>query len=128
RSSDLVGAIDTQNVNETFQSGPNRFDDVVSAVDVQFPVKVPSVSELAAQVQGAKTDAGSAPATSAPVAPASSADAQRALDRADSARSLALGLGIGGIVVGLAGLVVAFFALRARGASAGPPTTGGRAE
>jgi len=42
----IKGKIDTQNVDEKFESGPGRFDDVDSATAVQYPVKVPTGEEL----------------------------------------------------------------------------------
>ena len=42
----VVGKIDTQNIDEKFESGPGRFDDVDSATAVQYPVKVPGGDAL----------------------------------------------------------------------------------
>ena len=42
----IKGKIDTQNVDEKFESGPGRFDDVDSATALQYPVKVPTGDEL----------------------------------------------------------------------------------
>jgi hypothetical protein len=42
----IKGKIGTQDVNEKFESGPGRFDDVASATAVQYPVKVPAGDEL----------------------------------------------------------------------------------
>ncbi|GAC1459065.1 MAG: hypothetical protein NVSMB8_08300 [Candidatus Limnocylindrales bacterium] len=43
----LTGTIGTQKIDETFESGPNRFDDVSGAGALQYPDKVPSGSDLA---------------------------------------------------------------------------------
>jgi hypothetical protein len=103
----FFGAIEGQNVNERFESGPNRFDDVVSKADLQFPTKVPSNGELAAQLQQNR------PSEGAPGAAAE--DVRRALDRADSARVTGIIVGTIGIVLGVAGLVVGVYSLMARG-------------
>ena len=42
----IKGKIDTQNVDEKFESGPGRFDDVDSATALQYPVKIPMGDEL----------------------------------------------------------------------------------
>jgi len=42
----IKGKIDTQNIDEKFESGPGRFDDVDSANALQYPVKVPVGDEL----------------------------------------------------------------------------------
>ena len=42
----IKGKIDTQNVDEKFESGPGRFDDVDSATALQYPVKIPIGDEL----------------------------------------------------------------------------------
>lgn len=43
----IKGRIGTLDVNETFESGPGRFDEVRSARELQYPDKVPSGAELA---------------------------------------------------------------------------------
>jgi hypothetical protein len=40
------GKIDSTDVNERFESGPGRFEDVESAAPVQYPDQVPSGSDL----------------------------------------------------------------------------------
>ncbi len=91
------GTIDGQPVNETFESGPGRFNDVQAVGPLQFPDKVPSGVEL-----------------------------QRALAAADSRANTATILGAVGLVAGLAGLALAAWALasrrRAPGATAAAPS------
>ena len=99
----FFGTIEGAQINESFESGPNRFDEVVSTRDVQFPAAVPSNGELAAQVRPGDSNAGGASSTS---------DVQKALDDAKSARSLALGIGGAGLAVGALGLVFGIMALR----------------
>jgi hypothetical protein len=94
----FFGKIENLDVNERFESGPNRFDEVVSKSDLQFPTQAPSNVQLAAELQKAQGDTGAGSA---------SADVQRALDRADQARTVGLVAGGIGIVVGLIGVVLA---------------------
>jgi len=42
----ITGKIDTLSIDEKFESGPGRFDDVALATAVQYPVKVPAGDEL----------------------------------------------------------------------------------
>lgn len=43
----LTGKVESLDVNETFESGPGRFNDVQSAASMQYPEQVPSGAELA---------------------------------------------------------------------------------
>ncbi len=105
----FFGTIENQTVNERFESGPNRFDEVVSKGDLQFPAKVPSNGELAARLQQSRPSDGS------PNAGAAGADdVRRALDRANSARTTGITIGAIGIVLGLAGVALGLYALTAR--------------
>jgi hypothetical protein len=42
----IKGKIDTQDVNEKFESGPGRFGDIESTTALQYPNKVPAADEL----------------------------------------------------------------------------------
>ena len=42
----MKGKIETLDVNETFESGPGRFDEIRPATALQYPDKVPSGAEL----------------------------------------------------------------------------------
>jgi hypothetical protein len=42
----VKGKINTLDVDEKFESGPGRFDDVGSTSAIQYPVKVPAANEL----------------------------------------------------------------------------------
>ncbi|MBI3522618.1 MAG: hypothetical protein HY071_05885 [Chloroflexi bacterium] len=44
------GKIDTTDLNETFESGPGRFDDVGSTVAIQYPQKVPTGGDLSTKL------------------------------------------------------------------------------
>lgn len=103
------GTIEGTQIHEQFESGPGRFNDVQPKSDLQFPVKQPTIAELAAQVEK-----GGGPAETAVQGGRPSPDVQRALDRADSARTTALIFGTAGTVLGALGLLTAAYALIAR--------------
>lgn len=111
----FTGTIEGTPIDERFESGPGRFNEPAPVADLQFPVKLPSVAELA-QRTGPPAEGAATPVTQSP-------DVQRALDRANSARTT----GIAGVVVGALGLAVAAAALLSR-RGARPPGTGGRSE
>src|SRR5207244_12375129 len=56
----FVGDIEGTAVNERFESGPGRFDDVVSLDSLQFPQAVPDNTAMATQLKAAQDDASSA--------------------------------------------------------------------
>jgi hypothetical protein len=96
------GKIEDTPMNETFESGPGRFDDVVPVANVQFPAVSPSGN--AADDSGSKVTA---------------AQAQAALDQAKDTEQkvgTAMAIGVAGLVVGLIGIGVgvAAFAVRRR--------------
>lgn len=80
----FVGTIDGTPIDERFQSGPGRFNDVQSAQDLQFPEKLPALGEVAG------------------VARDNQETARNAADAASSARKVA----IAGLVAGGAGIVL----------------------
>ena len=43
----FTGKVESLDVNETFESGPGRFNDVQAAASLQFPEQVPSGADLA---------------------------------------------------------------------------------
>ena len=79
----FTGTVGDEPVNQTFESGPGRFDDVQSAADMQFPATVPYAGDLVSQVQ---------------------ADEARA-SQATTFGYLGTGLGLVGVLVGLAALL-----------------------
>jgi hypothetical protein len=81
----FTGTVDGQPVNETFDSGPGRFNDVEAVGPLQFPDKVPAGVDL-----------------------------QRALAAADSRANAATLLGGLGLAAGLAGVALAAWALASR--------------
>jgi hypothetical protein len=77
----FFGKVEDLEVNETFESGPGRFNDVTAQSELQFPEPVTSAREVQAAVRGANTSA------------------NEALDKASSASTL----GVIGIVLGAIG-------------------------
>lgn len=115
----FFGKIEDQDINERFESGPNRFDEVVNKADLQFPVKVPSNGELAGQLQSQPAGQSATAATGG----ASAVELQQARDRADQAKTRAdraLVAGIGGLVLGLAGAALGIYGLTAGHRPASP--------
>jgi hypothetical protein len=56
----FTGKLNDDNIDESFTSGPGRFNDVASAQSLQFPVKAPPLAELSAQSSTAQTGAANA--------------------------------------------------------------------
>lgn len=102
----VTGSIHGQAVDVTVTSGPETFDTVRGTSDIQFPTKLPTVTEIATRldrIDTRLTDLGSEQAA-IDAAKASATDARQAADRA-----LYLGGGIGllGVLVGGWALFVA---------------------
>jgi hypothetical protein len=53
----FTGTVGDQQVNEKFESGPGRFDDVNALDKLQFPEAVPPTSDLSRQLQAAEARA-----------------------------------------------------------------------
>jgi hypothetical protein len=53
----MTGKVETVDVNETFESGPGRFNDVEAASALQFPEKVPSGADLAGKLNDLQSTA-----------------------------------------------------------------------
>lgn len=86
----FTGTIDGAPVDERFESGPGRFNDVQAVQALQFPEKLPDALAAASDLQAARAEAA-------------------------SARMLA----IAGLVVGIVGLIVGGVSLAIRRRSAG---------
>jgi hypothetical protein len=96
----FTGTLEGQPVNERFESGPGRFDEVRSLEALQYPEPVPPGNEVARLARAADERAAAAEAA------------------AESSRSLALiGLGVGSLGILLA--IVALGLLLTRGRDAG---------
>ena len=108
------GTINGTPVNEKFESGPGRFDDVADTAKLQFPDTVPAPAQMAGTVQTAQQQAQDA------AGQASAAQVQIGQARA---------FGIAGTVIGLIGLGLAAYALtaaRRTSTSATRPVMAGR--
>jgi hypothetical protein len=95
----FIGNIKDLAVQETFdsKSGGGQFDDIVSAVDLQFPARLPEIREIASAVRGAQQSAQQAQDV-----------ALKGQESGTSTRSLALAgvaLGALGAVTGISALV-----------------------
>lgn len=111
----ITGSIHGQIVDVTVTSGPDTFDTVRGTTDIQFPTKLPTVTEIVTRLDRIDARLANPGPTQAAVdaAQKSATDAQHAADRA-----LLIGGGIG-----LAGLLVGAWSLyagrrRARGTQA----------
>jgi hypothetical protein len=105
----LTGSVHGQAIDETATSSDQTFDIVDHGGDAQFPVKLPAigdVSALAQRVDGRATTAQSA-------ADQAQAAASSANDTANRALIVGYAVGGAGVVFGLGGLLVGFAGLRA---------------
>jgi len=115
----LVGKIHGVSVDETATSSEETFDSVVDSGTVDFPTKLPSISDLATRMDRLEARASAAPGASAgpdavglaQQAQGAANDAATAAASAESSASTALQVGILvgaiGIVLGAAALIVA---------------------
>jgi len=85
----FTGKINSDNIDELFTSGPGRFNDVDSAQAVQFPAKETPLLDLSSQAASAQSSAASA----------------------KTSANLAIGVGIGGVLIGIIGVAVGGVAL-----------------
>ena len=120
----LTGTIHDQAVDETATSSDQTFNSVSAGTEVQFPVKLPALSDLTTlvgRVDGRATSAGAAAAQAqqaAGSAETAATQARQAATRAsdDANRALLVGVLVGGLglLFGLAGLLVGLRASRRR--------------
>ena len=104
------GTIEGVPIDERFESGPGRFDDVQPATDLQFPVSAASTRELESAVRGALDSAQQAQDAALRIE-AAAMDAQNGVARATTMAMVGIAVGAVGVVVGAVG---AFAALRRR--------------
>ena len=102
----FTGSVEGVNVNEKFESGPGRFDDVQDATKLQFPDTIPAPAQVASTVKTAQDQA-----------QAAEARATAAESQIGQARTF----GIAGTVLGLLGLGLGAWALAS--ARRAPATT-----
>jgi len=100
----LSGSIHGQAIDETATSSDTTFDPVIAPTDAQFPVKLPTIQDLATRAD--RVDARLSSMQDA--ATAASRDAASARD--DATRALAVGAIVGGLglIVALVALIVVF--------------------
>jgi hypothetical protein len=87
----FFGTVEGMNIDESFESGPDTFDNVEEAKALQFPEPLPAVREVEGAVRGTQ------------------ATAQEAQDTASSASTLGMigiVLGAVGIIFGIGGMVL----------------------
>jgi hypothetical protein len=114
----LTGSIHGQAVDETATSSDSTFNSAVEATDIQFPAKLPSLTEIAISLDriSARLSASPAPGASA-AAPAPSADTgladavTAAQATASQARDVASGALVVGLLVGALGVILGGAAL-----------------
>lgn len=103
----FFGKIETTEVNERFESGPNRFDEVVSKAELQFPTSVPSNAELAQRLGAAAATPVTGAAARAPEVAARSSEDNTARGRANAA----LAVGVAGLLCGALGVALGVYGL-----------------
>jgi hypothetical protein len=104
----FAGNLKGETVDITLTSGDDTFSPVQASTDVEFPVKVPTMAEVAERLQ--RIDARIEAATAS-----AQASADAAVDAANRATLVAVGIGAIGLVVAVIALFVAWRASR-RGA------------
>jgi hypothetical protein len=107
----VTGSVHGQSVDITVTSGGDTFNTVVGTSDIEFPTKLPSVSEIVTRLD--RLDSRIATAAQAPTGPtqadvdAAAASASDAKSAANTALLVGGGLGAIGIVVALGALAYA---------------------
>ena len=116
----LTGSIHGQAVDETATSSDSTFNSAVEATDIQFPNKLPSLTEIATSLDRINTRLSASPAPAPSIiAPAPSGDtgladavtaaqttASQARDEAANARVVGLLVGAIGVILGGAALLL----------------------
>jgi hypothetical protein len=113
----LFGSVMGEKIDRSFTSSPTTFDEVVEPSSVQFPVKDPSVAQVAGRIERELPR----------VSRIALAAADRAHEAADTARTIAYvagALGMLGLVVGMWGLLAARRARVTPAPSVGPNERG----
>jgi hypothetical protein len=101
----IIGAIHGQNVDITVTSSDQTFDVVKGTADLQFPTKLPNVTEIVTRLDRIDARQSSAPTRADLLAARHSADA--AGQAADRALQIGAGVGLAGILVAIWALFVA---------------------
>ena len=92
----FIGAIDGEDLDQTFTSGPSTFSDVETGTDIEYPVKDPTTTELAERIDR------EIPRLNEAIDEVRVSAATTATDEASSARTI----GFVGIAFGLLGVAV----------------------
>ncbi len=92
----FFGEIEGEPFDESFSSGPNTFDEVISSRDIQFPLQLKESRELQSAVDGVQSEV---------------ASTTRLADDADTSASTALIIGIVGLILGIAGSAIGTYGL-----------------
>jgi hypothetical protein len=101
----FAGTLKGETVDVTVSSGDDTFSPVQASTDVEFPVKVPTMAEVAERLQ--RIDGRIQDATTG-----AQASADAAVDAANRATQLGVGIGGLGLVVAVIALAVAWRAAR----------------
>jgi hypothetical protein len=113
----FTGSIGDQPVDLELTSGEDTFSTVQSSSEIEFPVKVPTLADVATRLD--RIDGRIEALQSAAPGAAQIAAAQAAADRASASASQALVIGLlvggAGIVIGLAALAIAWRGRRGTG-------------
>jgi hypothetical protein len=106
----VTGSVHGTAIDQTATSSDSTFDSAVGPAVIEFPVKLPTLGEIATRLD--RQDAR---------AQAAASDSAAASDAADRALTIGVAAGVAGVAVGLAGLLVGWRALRraSRGQAAG---------
>jgi hypothetical protein len=97
----ISGTVEGTAIDETFTSSPETFSSVAGTTELQFPVKVPSNEELAAEIESVKASGSGS----------GSGSTATATEDDDDNSDMAMILGIVGIVVGAVGIGIGGLAL-----------------
>jgi hypothetical protein len=111
----ITGSIHTETVDVSVTSGEETFSSVASASDIEFPVKNPSLVDVATRLEridGRIVELQNTVPSAATLAglQSAAADAKAAADAASQTAMLGVGVGIAGLVVAVGAV---WFALRA---------------
>jgi hypothetical protein len=114
----LKGTIHGTSIDLTETSSDTTFNSVTGTADVEFPVKLPTLAEVATRLDRIDTRISALGTTSGPTqASVDAANATAADARASADRALVIGVGVGGLGI-LVGLLALAHARRAAPASA----------
>jgi hypothetical protein len=106
----ITGAIHGQKVDVTVASSDETFDTVKGTTDIQFPTKLPNVTEIVTRLDRIDARQNSGPTQADIVAARQTADA--ASQSADRALQIGAGIGLAGILIAIWALFVARRATR----------------